>query len=88
MEYISDQSKFLPPPPHPIFYNIDEYEQLKLAASKLAEREKNFKEHVFAQRCYFCAKRVSKIVVLSKKMLLSFSVVRFLTSQIESIRWT
>ena len=46
---------------------------------------------VFAQKCYFCAKRASKIVVPPNIMLLSFSIVGFLltmTSQIESIRLT
>ena len=37
-------------------------------------------QNVFAQRYYFCAKRVSKIVVLPKEMLFSFSTVHFLTN--------
>ena len=47
-------------------------------------------QNVFAHRFYFCAKRASKIVVPPKEMLLSFSIVWFLTitSQIESSKAT
>ena len=68
MKYISDQTEFLPP-----------MSSLK-AFFDVTDRVKESTQNVFAQICYFCAKRAKKIVAPPKQMLLSFSIVRFLTN--------
>ena len=80
MEYITDQTKFLSPPlPHPIyhFYSLA-YLFLQLRNFfDVTDHAKGSTQTVFSQRCYFCARRVSKIVVPPKEMLPSFSILRF-----------
>ena len=62
MKYIKDQTEFLPPMSSlQAFFDV-------------TDRVKESTQNVFAQRCYFCAKRANKIIALPKQMLLSLDL--------------